>query len=235
MTKQTAKTESEIALSDEDVLELLPWYAGGKTTAAETAAIERKLQGNPRLQTELNLVRQEKQVSVEAVKALGEPSPNLLNKMLGQLDTVRQLPPLARDEAEAAPGFAAGFWARLFGFTPTPALRFAMVAGCLLIVAESAALLKLTGTDEPQSYQTASAPEAAPGSTGGPELIVHFQPDAKLSAITMLLSDLDATVVKGPMPDGAFVIALQKDADVNGAMTVLRGHADLVAGVDQGS
>ena len=231
MTKPTAKTESEIALSDEDVLELLPWYAGGKTTAAETAAIERKLQGNPRLQAELNLVRQEKQVSVEAVKALGEPSPDLLNKMLGQLDTVRQLPPLARDEAEAAPGFAAGFWARLFGFTPTPALRFAMVAGCLLIVAESAALLKLTGTDEPQSYQTASAPEAA----AGPELIVHFQPDAKLGAITMLLSDLDATVVKGPMPDGAFVIALQKDADVNGAMTVLRGHADLVAGVDQGS
>jgi hypothetical protein len=56
-----------------------------------------------------------------------------------------------------------------------------------------------------------------------------------MSAIAMLLSDLDATVVKGPMPDGAFVIALQKDADVSGAMTVLRGHADLVAGVDQGS
>ena len=64
---------------------------------------------------------------------------------------------------------------------------------------------------------------------------MHFQPDAKMSAIATLLSDLDATVVKGPMPDGAFVIALQKDADVNGAMTVLRGHADLVAGVDRGS
>jgi len=36
-------------------------------------------------------------------------------------------------------------------------------------------------------------------------------------------------------PDGAFVIALQKDADAGAAMTVLRGHADLVAGVDQGS
>jgi hypothetical protein len=227
MTKQTARTETEAALSDEDVLELLPWYAGGKTTAAESAAIERKLQGNPRLQAELNLVRQEKQVSVESVKALGEPSPALLNRMLGQLDSERQLPPLTRDRAEAAPGF----FARLFGFTPTPALRYAMIAACLLIVAESAALLKLTGAEPQQGYQTASAPEAA----AGPELIVHFQPDAKFSAITMLLSDLDATVVKGPMPDGALVIALQKDADVNAAMTVLRGHADLVAGVDQGS
>jgi hypothetical protein len=226
MTKQTAKIETELALSEEDIQELLPWYASGKTTAAETAAIEKKLQGNPRLQAELNLVRQEKQVSVESVKALGEPDPALLNKMLGQLDNVRQLPPIVRDGAEARPGF----FARLFGFTPTPALRFAMVAACLLIVAESAALLKLSGGEE-QSYQTASAPEAVTG----PELIVHFQPDAKMSAITMLLSDLDATVVKGPMPDGAFVIALQKDADVSGAMTVLRGHADLVAGVDQGS
>jgi hypothetical protein len=226
MTKQTARNEAALALTEEDVQELLPWYASGKTTAAETAAIEQKLQGNPRLQAELKLVRQEKQVSVESVKALGEPSPDLLNKMLGQLDGVRQLPPIVRDEAEARPGFLA----RLFGFAPTPALRFAMVAACLLIVAESAALLKMSG-GEPQTYETASAPAAATG----PELIVHFQPDAKMSAIAMLLSDLDATVVKGPMPDGAFVIALQKDADVSGAMTVLRGHADLVAGVDQGS
>jgi hypothetical protein len=227
MTKQTARSEAAAALTEEDVLELLPWYASGKTTAAETAAIEQKLQGNPRLQAELKLAREEKQVSVESVKALGEPDPDLLNKMLGQLDGVRQLPPIARDAAEAQPGFLA----RLLGFAPSPVLRFAMVAACLVIVAESAALLKLTGAEKQQSYETASAPEAA----AGPELIVHFQPDAKLSAIAMLLSDLDATVVKGPMPDGAFVIALQKDADVGGAMTVLRGHADLVAGVDQGS
>jgi hypothetical protein len=231
MSKNPAKIEPEVALSDEDVLELLPWYAGGKTTAAESAAIERKLSANPRLQAELQLVRQEKQVSVEHVKALGEPNPDLLNKMLGQLDGVRQLPPLARDEADRAPGFAAGLWARLFGFTPSPALRFAMVAACLVIVAESAALLKLTGAEDQAAYQTASAPAAA----AGPELIVHFQPDAKFSAITMLLSDLDATVVKGPMPDGALVIALQKGADVNAAMTALHGHADLVAGVEQGS
>jgi hypothetical protein len=227
MTKQTARNEAPLTLTDEDVQELLPWYAGGKTTAAESAAIEQRLQGNPRLQAELKLVRQEKQVSIDSVKALGEPDPALLDKMLGQLGGARQLPPIARDGAEARPGFLA----RLLGFAPTPALRFAMVAACLLIVAESAALLKLTAGGAPQTYETASAPEAA----SGPELIVHFQPDAKMSAIAMLLSDLDATVVKGPMPDGAFVIALQKDADVGGAMTVLRGHADLVAGVDQGS
>jgi hypothetical protein len=226
MTKNTARTQAAPDLSDEDVAELLPWYAGGKTTAEETAAIERKLAANPRLQAELALVRQEKQVAIESVKAIGEPSPDLLQKMLGQIESERQLPPIRRAEGEAAPGLLA----RLFGFAPTPALRFAMVAACLLIVAQSAALLKLTGGGEDQTYQTAAAPVAS-----GPELIVRFQPDAKLSAITMLLSDLDASVVKGPMPDGAFVIALQQGANPDDAMTVLRGHADLVAGVDQGS
>jgi hypothetical protein len=226
MTKKPARIEPAAALSDEDVLELLPWYASGKTSAAERAAIERKLAADPKLQAELALVRREKQVSVESVKILGEPDPALLDRMLGQLDGARQLPPIGRDAAAAQ----SGFFARLFGFAPSPVLRFALVAACLVIVAESAALLKLSGTQD-QAYQTVSAPEAA----AGPQLIVHFQPDAKLSAIAMLLADLDATVVKGPMPDGAFVIALTQGADAKAAMTALRGHADLVAGVDQGS
>jgi anti-sigma factor RsiW len=225
-SREKTARETDIALSEEDVLELLPWYASGKISAQESAAIERKLSGNPRLQAELALVRQEKQVSVESVKALGEPAPDLLNKMLGQLDGVRQLKPIARDGAEEKPGLLA----RLFGFSPSPALRYALVAACVVIAVESAALLRLGSTDD-AGYQTASAPAAS----SGPELIVHFQADAKFSAISMLLSDLDASVVRGPMPDGALVIALKQGADVNAAMTVLRGHADLVAGVDQGS
>ena len=228
MSKNTAQNTAGIVaeLSDEDVLELLPWYASGKTTEAETAAIARKLADNPHLQAELKLVRQEKQVSIDSLADLGEPAPALLEKMLGQLDGARQLPPIARDAPEPAPGLLA----RLFGFVPTPALRVALVAACLVIVAESAALLR-QGAETGGDYQTASAPKTATG----PELIVRFQPDASLSAVGALIGDLDASVVKGPMPDGAFVIALPQGADVNAAMTALRGHADLVAGVDPGS
>lgn len=230
--KAAAKTPGsgqEAALSDEDVLELLPWFASGKTSAAESAAIERRLAANPQLQAELRLVRREKQVAAESAKALGEPAPELLQTMLGQLDGVRQLKPIERDDAEAR----GGFLARLFGFAPTPALRFALVAASLVIVAESAALLRLSRTQDQggETYQTASAPAAA----AGPQLIVRFQPDAGLAAVSALLSDLGAGVVKGPMPDGAYVIALPQGADQNAAMMALRGHADLVAGVDPGS
>ena len=224
MSKSSAKTEAP--LSDEDILELLPWYAGGKTSSEETATIERKLAANPQLQAELALVRREKQVSVESAKAIGDPAPELLNRLLGQLDGARQLPPLARDDREPV---QAGFLARLFGFVPVPALRLALVAAGLVIVAESAVLLRTDSGSE--SYQTASAPAAAAGA----QLIVRFQPTAGLAAVSGLISDLGASVVKGPMPDGAYVIALPQGADANAAMTQLRGHADLVAGVDQGS
>jgi len=225
MSKSTAQPEAN--LSDEDILELLPWYAGGKTTAAETAAIEKKLSGNPKLQAELTLVKREKQISVDSVKALGEPSPALFDKIARQLDGARQLPPIATDE----PQRETGFLARLFGFAPAPALRLALVAAALVITVESAALLRFSGTQDQAGYQTASAPEAA----AGPQLIVQFHPDIPFSDVSMLLSDLSATIVKGPMPDGAFVIALQQGANVNDAMTVLKSHTNVVASVEQGS
>jgi anti-sigma factor RsiW len=230
MTRNNAATSSpggnDAALSEEDVLELLPFYASGKTSPAETRAIEQKLASDPLLQAELKMIRQEKQVSVESVKALGEPAPELLQQMLGQLDGVRQLPPISENPGAARPGFLA----RLFGVTPTPALRFALAAACVVIVAESAALLSLSDGDEAGSFQTASAPAAT-----GPELIVRFQPDAQISAVTMLITDIGGSVVRGPMPDGAYVIGLPQGMDVAATITILRGHADLVAGVDQGS
>ncbi len=142
------------------MLELLPWYAGGKTTAEESAAIERKLQGNPQLQAELRLVRQEKQVSVESVKALGEPSPDLLDKMLGQLDGVRQLPKIARDpKPRRSPAFSRACSAsRRPRLCASPWLRLRSV-----IVAESAALLKLSGAEPEAAYRDGFSARKPPG------------------------------------------------------------------------
>lgn len=215
------------ALNEEDVLELLPWYATGKTTPAESAAIERMVNASPKLQAELAQVRRERAVQLESKKAAGEPAPEFLDRLMSQLDGARQWAPIARDASESD---APGLLARLFGFAATPAMRLAAIAACLVIVVESAALVHLAGSGG--SYQTAAGPDEA---AAGPRLIVRFQPDATMAAIAMLLDDSDATIVKGPMPDGACVIALKKDADVDGMITVLKGHGDLVASVDRGS
>jgi anti-sigma factor RsiW len=221
------------ALSEEDVMELLPWYVTGKTSSAENAAIERMLSASPKLQAELAMARRERQVSLDGMQAVGGPSPDFLDKMMAQLDGARQLPPIARDTSgwAARESGAPGLVARLFGFAATPAVRLVAVAACLVIVIEGAAIVKLAGTGG-GTYQTASAPDA---SAAGPQLIVRFQPDAGMAAIGAMLSDVDGGIVRGPMPDGSYVIALKPGIDVDRAIATLKGHGDLVAGVDRGS
>ncbi|HVZ01939.1 MAG TPA: hypothetical protein VHA35_20710 [Dongiaceae bacterium] len=214
-------------LGEEDVIELLPWYATGKTTPEEAAAIERSLSASPKLQAELAMVRRERQTSVESMQAIGEPSPDFLKNVMAQLDGQRQWAPIAREGSGENPGL----FARLFGFASTPALRLVAIAACLLIVIEGAAIVKLAGGGG-GTYQTASAPDA---SAAGPHLIVQFQPNAGMAAIGAALSELDAGIVRGPMPDGSYVIGLKQGADVDRAVAALKGHADLVAGVDRGS
>ena len=214
------------ALSEEDVMELLPWYATGKTTREETAAIERSLSASPRLQAELAMVRREHQISVEGMQSVGEPSPDFLKNVMSQLDGARQWAPIAKGSHETD---APGLIARLFGFASTPALRLVAVAACLAIVIEGAAIVKLAGSG---TYETASAPDT---SAAGPHLIVQFQPNAGMAAIGSVLSDLDAGIIRGPMPDGSYVIGLKQGANVDQAIAGLKGHADLVAGVDRGS
>ncbi|HVT54255.1 MAG TPA: zf-HC2 domain-containing protein [Dongiaceae bacterium] len=227
-SRNTASPKSS-ALGEEDVMELLPWYVTGKTSPEENAQIERHLSASPKLQAELAMARRERQVSLDGMQAIGEPSPDFLNKVLGQLDGARQWGPIAKDKHDAE---APGLFARLFGFASTPALRLVAIAACLAIVVEGAAIVKLAGNSSSGTYETASAPDM---SAAGPHLIVQFQPNAGMAAIGSVLSELDAGIIRGPMPDGSYVIGLKPGADVDHAIAALKGHADLVTGVDRGS
>jgi anti-sigma factor RsiW len=211
-------------LSEEDVLELLPWYATGKTSPQETAEIERSVAGSPRLQAELAMVRREQQVSVEGKQSIGAPSPDILKNVMAQLDGARQWAPIAPEPD------APGLFARLFGFAATPAVRLVAVAACLALVIEGAAIVKLAG--QGGAFETASAPDTT---AAGPHLIVRFQPQAGMAAIGDLLSGMDAGIVRGPMPDGSYVIGLMPGADIDQAIAALKAHRDLVAGADRGS
>jgi anti-sigma factor RsiW len=214
-------------LSEEDVMELLPWYVTGKTSPEENSQIERSLSASPRLQAELAMAQRERQVSVESMQSVGEPSPDFLKNVMAQLDGARQWAPIA---GEARASHAPSLIARLFGFAATPAVRLVAIAACLVIVIEGAAIVKLAGTGG--GYQTASAPDTT---AAGPQLIVQFQPNAGMAAVAAMLSDLNAGIVRGPMPDGSYVVGLKQGADIDQAIATLKGHADLVAGVDRGS
>ncbi|MGI9382572.1 MAG: hypothetical protein ACR2PO_05420, partial [Methyloligellaceae bacterium] len=102
---------------------------------------------------------------------------------------------------------AMGWLARLFG-APMPAgLQWAAGAAMVLIVAQAVALgVLLSEPEKGTRYLPATGEEKA--LTDGTFALVLFSKDASAGAITALLSELDATIVEGPKPDGFYRVRL---------------------------
>ena len=73
----------------------------------------------------------------------------------------------------------------------------------------------------------------------GPRLIVIFQDDASLAAITELLAEIDGQIVEGPSQEGAFAVELTAGADAEATRTraieALQAREDLVRFAGAGS
>ena len=210
-------------MSEQDAEALLPWYANGRTSHAEARAIEAALQTSSGLRAQLEAVRRERSAVIESTDDAGQPSPENLHRLLKQLGTTRQFAPARAAES--------GMLGRMFsGLASRHVMQFALAAACLAIVVEGVALYRAPSGGA--TYNTASGPSDA---AAGPRLIVVFQPTATAAAIQELLSGVDASIVKGPTPDGGYVIALPENADADALAQQLRSHGDLVASVAKGS
>jgi len=211
-------------MSEQDAEALLPWYANGRTSHAEARAIEAALQSSSGLRAQLEAVRRERSAVIETTDEAGSPSPENLQRLLKQLGTTRQFPPVRAAEAGPLTRFLGGLASR-------HVLQFALAAACLAIVVEGVALYRAPSTGD-AVYSTASGPSDA---AAGPRLIVVFQPTATVAAIQQLLGGIDASIVKGPTPDGGYVIALPENADSDALVRQLQSHGDLIASVAKGS
>jgi hypothetical protein len=122
----------------------------------------------------------------------------------------------------------------LFGSSAAPALRIALAVACIAIVAEGVALYKTTSSTA--TFQTASQTASQSASqTASARVIVRFAPAASIGAVSAMLDDMNADIVKGPMPDGAYVIALPGGADIDAVVKELRAKNGLVADAIRGS
>lgn len=211
-------------MSEQDAEALLPWYANGRTSHAEARAIEAALQTSSGLRAQLEAVRRERSAVIASTEEAGQPGPENLQRLLKQLGTTRQFPPVRAADS--------GLFAKVFsGLASRHVLQFALAAACLAIVVEGVALYRASdggGT----AYSTASGPAET---ATGPRLIVIFQPTATVAAIQELLGSVDASIVKGPMPDGGYVIALPENTDTDALARQLQSHGDLISSVATGS
>jgi hypothetical protein len=81
-------------------------------------------------------------------------------------------------------------------------MRPALAAAVALAVMEGVALAWLS---QPSVYRTATAP-AATEEVGSSRFAVHFVESATIGRIRAVLDEAEAGIVRGPLPDGAYIV-----------------------------
>lgn len=226
MSAQQQQGQRPISLNEAE--EILPWYVTGRTSRAETEAIDNLLKESAKLRTQLDSVRSQRQAVIEGAEEVGGPSAANLTRLLQQIETTKQYRLVAQDEP--------GSFGRWFGsWFSRPVLQFALVAACVVVVAQgtllyqSGALPFLPKPTSSPTYATASSESGSIAEALGPELLVSFRPEVTTAQFTQILNELNAAVIDGPKPGFTFVLRLQAAQSADEAIARLQSRPDLVA------
>ena len=218
MSKKLLEEPSEIEM-------LLPWHAAGTLNARDARRVEEALARDPDLARQFAVIREEYTETIHLNESLGAPSARAMQKLFAAIDgePVRKPSLTSRISTGIAQFFA--------GLSPrTMAWSSAAAAVALLLQAGVIGAVLMKG---PASYQTASLSTNEPasltrdlGAGSPPRALVRFAPDARMSDISALLENYQATVVGGA--NGLFRLqfgskAMGKD-EAASLMNKLRGE-----------
>ena len=218
MSKKLLEEPSEIEM-------LLPWHAAGTLNARDARRVEEALARDPDLARQYAVIREEYAETIHLNESLGAPSARAMQKLFAAIDgePVRK-PSLTSRISTGIAQFFSGLSPRTMAWSAgAAALALLLQAGVI-----GAVLMK-----GPASYQTASLSTNEPasltrdlGAGSPPRALVRFAPDARMSDISALLENYQATVVGGA--NGLFRLqfgskAMGKD-EVAGLMNRLRGE-----------
>jgi anti-sigma factor RsiW len=193
---------SDTPLADaerEEIEMLLPWYITGKLDRSDRAKVEAYLAAHPEVARQLDLVRADQHETVAGNEALGWPSAAATERLMAALPR---------------PGWGALRTLRgglqqignLFTAPTAGAVRWAAVAAALLIAVQTVVIATLLSQGS-GPYQAASGPQAGDGIA----LLVTFADNVKATAISQLLTELDASIVDGPKAGGVYKIRLRTE------------------------
>lgn len=212
-------------LEPQDVEELLPWYVTGRLSREEARGVEAALKTMPDLAAKLADVQREREAISRSGEAIDPPPPENLQNLLQQVETTRQARvPKVENNASGSDWLSAAFGRRAVW-------QAAFAAACVALVLMGVQLYNPSRTT---GFGTAAG---ISGAQSGATLVVTFQPNATTADIAALLSQLEATIVGGPKPGGAFIVMLPSSDpnDVSAAMSALLAQKDIVQSVLRGS
>lgn len=207
----------------EEIEALLPWYANGTLTPAETATVERHLAQCPACRADLEQCH----ALATAVRDNAEswqPAPGGFDRLMAEIDRLEPKPTPAKTRSPRLLQRIRDW----LGATPNPvrwtlALESMAVAALLLVVA----LPMLRTAPE---YETLSSGAEQPAASG-PRLHVVFADSATVGEIRQLLRGIDGNIVAGPTALGVYTVALPRgerpEQQLASALTRLRARSQV--------
>lgn len=209
----------------EEIELLLPWYERGTLTADEMRRVERHLAADPELRARLELIREEIAETIIGNESLGMPGRAARDRLMERI--AAEAGPVQR----RAPGVRA--W--LSGLLPdgfSPGYAIAAMAAALVIVVQAALLISLIASGSGDNgYRTASGEETP--ASAGTFVLIRFTETARADDIASLLRSIEATIVDGPKPGGAFKLRIANEvlpeAERDAILARLRERPEIVA------
>jgi anti-sigma factor RsiW len=208
-----------------DVEALLPWHAAGTLSARDIRRVEEALARDPDLAKQYAVIRDEYVETISLNESLGAPSVGALQKLFAAIDA---------EPALSVPIARLGLWARIsqfFSDLSPRTLAAAGAVGAFVVLLQAGVIAAMLAKDDGgQSFRTAShsAPDA-PLTRGlavesGPQALVRFAPEARMSDISAFLDTYQATIVSVSR-NGLFRLRFDQHKDFPGLLGKLQSEA----------
>ncbi|NOJ45634.1 hypothetical protein [Bradyrhizobium archetypum] len=179
---------------------LLPFHAAGTLNARDSRRVEEALAGDPELARQYAVIREEYAETISLNESLGAPSARAMQKLFAAIDAEPAREPSRSVSLSAR---VSEFFA---GLSPRT-LAWSASLGAVALVLQAGVIGAVLMKNQTASFQTASLslnePSAAPitrdlGSGAAPtRALVRFTPEARISDITALLDNYQASIVDG--------------------------------------
>lgn len=174
---------------------LLPWHAAGTLNARDARRVEEAIAGNPELAKQYAVISQEYAETISLNETLGAPSSRAMQRLFAAIEAEPARKPSAF--ARLSTGISS-FFASLSPRT----LAWSAALGALLLVAQAGVIGAVLFYRQSSTFQTASLSmndrvmtRSLSGKVAAPRALVRFAPDARISDITALLDNYEASIV----------------------------------------
>ncbi len=202
---------------------LLPWYAAGTLSAAETRRVAAAIAQDPELARRLKDIREEAAETLLLNESLPAPSRRAADTLFAAIEAEQTVNPRTYTSKASLAGWLAE---KMSGLRPRT-LALAAAAAIAVIAVQGGVILGQFAEPR-QGYEIATAPSTI---DGGPQILVNFAPQASIADIESLLKDVGGTIIEGPHAGGLYRVRLSEGteaADVERVIGLLRDRPQII-------